>query len=95
MLVSFRREHDHVRQLDDGGDYNNAVLRSIHEEATSAQVLDRGLSDEIAQARHRLDTASADARSGFGVLAVAIPLLIVLAGVFVLVGLQRRITEYR
>ena len=36
-----------------------------------------------------------DARIGFGVLVIAIPLFAILAGLLVLLGLERRIGEYR
>ena len=46
--------------------------------------------------RRRDSTAAAhDARNGFGVLAIAIPLFAILAGLLVLLGLERRIGEYR
>ena len=40
-------------------------------------------------------SAAADARFGFGVLVIAIPLFAILAGLLVLLGLERRIGEYR
>ena len=57
--------------------------------------LDAGLTRQITQARQRLDAAAGHARGGFDALAIAIPLLIVLAGVLVLIGLERRIAEYQ
>ena len=44
--------------------------------------------------KQRLDDHASAARSGFTALAIAIPVLLVLAALLVLVGLQRRITEY-
>jgi hypothetical protein len=94
-FATFLQEHQRVRSLDTQGQYDQAVANSIGAEARAAQTLDSGLSDEIDRARARLDAAAADGRAGFDPLAIGIPLLIVLAGVLVLIGLQRRIGEYR
>ena len=53
------------------------------------------LQHDIARSQVRLASAAQDARNGFGVLEVAIPLFAVLAGLLVLLGLERRIGEYR
>ena len=50
---------------------------------------------EIDRATATLEADADDARGGFGMLTLAIPLLFVLAGALVLLGLQRRISEYR
>ena len=46
-------------------------------------------------AQARLLGAATDARQGYGVLEIAIPVLAILAGLLVLLGLERRIAEYR
>ena len=51
--------------------------------------------DEHQRAQVRLLGAASDARSGYGVLEIAIPVLAILAGLLVLLGLERRIGEYR
>jgi hypothetical protein len=94
QFAVFRAEHEQVRELDAEGRYDAAVARSIEQEAEAARALDAGLRGEIARARRQLDDASADARRGFGVLGIAIPVLVVLTGVLVFLGLQRRIAEY-
>ena len=55
----------------------------------------RGQPGHHARAKDRLNAAAHDARNGFGVLAIAIPLFAILAGLLVLLGLERRIGEYR
>ncbi len=92
--------HTDVRARDDGGDYDGALALAVGEgaddgrEAQVVQKLDADLEAVIADARGRLDARAADARSGFDVLEAAILLLAVVAGVFVIAGLQRRIGEY-
>ena len=95
QFVAFGAEHEQVRALDTQGQYDAAVARSIDKEAAAARALDDSLGSEIARAQQQLDSAAADARGGFDALDIAIPLMLVLAGALVLVGLQRRITEYR
>jgi hypothetical protein len=57
--------------------------------------LQQMLQDDIARAQVRLASAASDARVGFGVLLIGILLIAVLAGLLVLLGLERRIGEYR
>jgi hypothetical protein len=87
--------HDQIRGDDDAGNYPDAVNLAITTGATNAQKLDSQLQTQITDARARLDRDVTDARSGFGTLTVAIFVLLLLAAVLVLVGLQQRISEYR
>ena len=84
-----------MRTLDDDGEYQNAVDRSTLEQANAVQALDRGYRAAIADARERLDSHASEARNGFTLLTVGIPLLLVAAAALVLVGLRQRIGEYR
>lgn len=92
--------HKDVTTLDDGGDYEGAIALAVGQgadvgrEAQVVQKFDADLRAVIASARQRLDARATDARAGFDVLEVAILLLAIMAGVFVVVGLQRRIGEY-
>jgi hypothetical protein len=95
QFAAFRDEHDLVRDLDADADYESAVQRLLTTEAAASRALQTGLTRQITQARQRLDTAAGHARGGFDALAIAIPLLIVLAGVLVLIGVERRIAEYQ
>jgi hypothetical protein len=64
-------------------------------ELATVDGMDAALNENIMRAQDRLDSAAHDARTGFGVLRIAIPLFAILAGLFVLLGLERRIGEYR
>ncbi len=66
-----------------------------HQELDAIDRLDRELQSDITRSQARLLGAAADARQGYGVLEIAIPVLAVLAGLLVLLGLERRIAEYR
>ena len=95
-FVTLRQVHRAIRTADDvDAEYRVAVDKATGPEASVIRRLDRGLSKQIATAERRLDNHATAARGGFGALAVGIPLLLVLAGLLALIGLQRRITEYR
>ena len=87
--------HDAVPQLDDAASYNRAVELLVTDEADAADRLDEALRNEIAAARERLDDNAADAHRRFRGLAAAVAAAAVLAAVLAVVGLQRRIREYR
>jgi hypothetical protein len=60
-----------------------------------SQGLSHRLSDEIGTAQARFTRSATDAASALDGLALAIPLIAVLAAVLALLGLRRRINEYR
>ena len=84
-----------VRNRDDSGDYAGAVKKALGEQADAAAKFDNATEQAIQQAQARFDTAASDARVGFGLLAVALTAGLLLAAVLAIVGLQRRIGEYR
>jgi hypothetical protein len=84
-----------VVQLDDDARYKDAVDLALGGQAHASARLDASIRAESAHAQARFDAAAHDARSGFAVLAVALTLGLLLAGVLVLVGLQPRIREYQ
>jgi hypothetical protein len=95
-FVTLQRMHRTIRNTDDKkAEYGTAVTQATGAEAQLVTRLDDEYAGQIAAAEQRLDDHAADARSGFDVLAVGIPLLLVLAALLALIGLQRRITEYR
>jgi hypothetical protein len=57
--------------------------------------LSHDLAEQTAAAQERFTQAAADATSALGGLGVAIPLITTLAALLALVGLRRRINEYR
>jgi hypothetical protein len=87
--------HDAVPELDDAASYNRAVELVVTDEADAADRLDEALRTEIAAARERLDGNAADAHRRFRGLAAVVAAAAVLAAVLAVVGLQRRIREYR
>ncbi len=86
--------HVAVRAADDKGEYEQA-LQLNEDKAPAGAAFDRGLGIEIARARVELDRRASDASSGLDVLLIVLPVLTVGAVLLVLVGLQRRIGEYR
>ena len=94
-LTTLGSTHAIVRGDDNAGNYTAAVTEATGAEADIVTKIDDDVALEIASAQQRLDRSAADARSGFGTLAVGIPVLIILSGLLAFVGLQRRIGEYR
>jgi hypothetical protein len=65
------------------------------QELRTVRQMQQMLEADIGRAQVRLASAARDARVGFGALLIGIPLIAVLAGLLVLLGLERRIGEYR
>jgi hypothetical protein len=93
--TSFVTALNAVQDRLDGGSYDDAVALAVGDQAEATRLLDLHLQTEIDAAQARFTVASADARGGFTILGVALTATMALAGVLVLVGLQRRIGEYR
>jgi hypothetical protein len=97
-FVDLRGLHRRVRGLDDRGLYTRAVAlatgRDAGREASLFGQFDAAIQRDLARAERVLYSEAADARSGFGALAFAIPVLLLLSGGLVFGGLQRRIAEY-
>ncbi len=87
--------HDAVPELDDAASYHRAVQLVVADEADAADQLDKALTSEIEAARARLVANAADAHGRFRGLAAVVGLSAMLAAVLAVVGLQRRIREYR
>jgi hypothetical protein len=71
------------------------ALGGQRQELRAVDRLDRALQADITRAQVRLLDAAADARTGYGALELAIPVFAIVAGLLVLLGLERRIAEYR
>lgn len=65
------------------------------QELAAVDRLERALQGSIVTSQERLLAATHDARRGYGVLEVAIPVFAIVAALLVLLGLERRIGEYR
>jgi hypothetical protein len=87
--------HADIRRDDDGGNYQQAVVLATGDEASLLARMDSTIDGEITHAQSRLDGRAANARNGFGALALAIPVLLLAAAFLVVIGLQQRIKEYR
>jgi hypothetical protein len=94
-FTDFRATDARVRAADESGSYQDAVALSTGDQVTKVRNLDDAYRSEIGAARARLEQHATDARSGFDVLAIGIPLLLLAAAGLVLLGLERRIAEYR
>jgi len=93
--AAFWAQADQVTKLDDGGNYGAAVALALGDQADAARALDDSVAAESESAQVRFNDAAGDAQRGFGVLAIALTLGLLLAAVLVLIGLQPRIEEYR
>ncbi len=80
--------------LEDGGQLTDAIKLAPQASAISEE-LSHNLAQQIDAAQVRFKQAAADATSALDGLAFAIPLITVLAAVLALIGLRRRINEYR
>ena len=76
-------------------DLQKRKLGGTSQELHAVDRLDRALQTDITRAQVRLLGAADDARIGYGALELAIPVLAIIAGLLVLLGLERRIAEYR
>jgi hypothetical protein len=93
LFSKLMRLHNRVDTLDDS-DYRGAVALATGTQAAMFDRFDDAIRADMSRAEHVLSADAADARAGYAALAIAIPVLIVLAGALVVRGLQRRIAEY-
>jgi hypothetical protein len=93
-----RAEHARVAGLESAGNFGDAVRLAVGAHAREAALgdrLNRRFGELLASAQRRFDDAAGSARSALRALIVAIALLLVLAAVLGLLGLQTRLNEYR
>jgi hypothetical protein len=88
--------HQRIRELDDGGKYEDAVKLAVSDETTKAfDGLTAVLDEAMADRRAAFDAEVRSAGRGLGLLTVLGPLLALAAGVFAANGLRARLEEYR
>jgi hypothetical protein len=89
--------HEQVRGLfgRDSYEYQAAVDVAVTDLASAARDVDAALATEISAARARLDDGADDAREGLRALPVVLLAGIVVAIAATVIGLQRRLREYR
>lgn len=83
-----------VQNLEAGGGLESAIAQSP-KVASMAHELSGRLTGQIAAAQSRFTRSAGEAASALDGLALAIPLITVLAAVLALLGLRQRINEYR
>lgn len=93
-LASFDAAARRVQGLEGRGALETAIAQSPKVAAISAE-LSADLTRRIAAAQARFAQSARDAASALDGLALAIPLISVLAAVLALLGLRQRINEYR
>jgi hypothetical protein len=94
----YRAAHRQVATLQADGRFGAAILRAVGPRAKEPALVDRvnrGFNTAIAAAQARFERAAGDATSALRGLGLGIPLLIVATAALAIIGLQRRIDEYR
>jgi hypothetical protein len=97
-FANYRAVHRHIVGYENSYNFPQATLLAVGPNAREAVLfgrLDGGLKAQLAAAKGRFQRSANDATSALDGLAVAIPLLVVLAALLALFGLQQRIDEYR
>jgi hypothetical protein len=97
-LGAIRDEHARVARLETAGQFGPAIRLAVgtgSREAALGDALNRRFGALIGEAQGRFEAAAQDARSALSGLAIAIPLLLVVAAGLALFGLQQRLDEYR
>jgi hypothetical protein len=87
--------HEEVRALERQARYVDAVDLAVGAEAAAAATLDDAYEASIASAHGRLESAAADARHALRGLTTTMAVVAALAGLVAVLGLDRRIREYR
>ena len=92
--AAYRTKAGVLTGLEDGGQLTDAIRLAPQASAISEE-LSHNLAQQIDAAQARFEREAADATSALGGLRFAIPLITALAAVLALIGLRRRINEYR
>jgi hypothetical protein len=95
---SIRASHARLARLESTLRFEDAVQFAVglrSREAALADRLNRRFAELIAAAQQRFEDAAGDARSALRGVSVGIPLLLGVAASLALLGLQRRVSEYR
>lgn len=97
-FAAYRAEVGRITALEQSGQTGAAIALAVSSTASPGSPNDRviaNLSGQINAAQRRFADASGDATSSLAGLAVALPLVTVAAAVLALLGLRRRMGEYR
>lgn len=103
---TWRERHDQERASDNGGDYTTAVARVIGGKDSQGRTVtqttgqsfdqvDAGLKAAVKQEQHEFGTAAGDGRDALALLPFGAGLLAVLGAAGAVLGIGRRLSEYR
>ncbi|MFD0330543.1 hypothetical protein ACFQZC_25925 [Streptacidiphilus monticola] len=100
--TAWQKQHDAAKSLNDGGAYDRAVAATI---GTASQdqgtisatfnALDKSLSDAVQHEQAQFAQHAADAHDATSGLAVGAAVLAALAALAAVLGINRRVAEYR
>ncbi|WP_373299776.1 hypothetical protein [Streptomyces albospinus] len=94
----WQARHAEAREADDRGDYGQALAKVIGPDASTGASFDRvdaGLQQALVHEQDRFRSAADGGRGAFGGLAVGAGVLAVLAAAGAVLGIGRRLSEYR
>ncbi|WP_043264371.1 hypothetical protein [Streptomyces sp. CT34] len=94
----WQARHAAAREADDKGDYGRALAKVIGSDASTGASFDRvdaGLQQALVHEQDRFRSAADGGRGAFGGLAVGAGVLAVLAAAGAVLGIGRRLSEYR
>ncbi|TXS57676.1 hypothetical protein EAO77_02545 [Streptomyces sp. t39] len=97
-VAAWRTRHTDVTKADQGGDYDGAVARVIGGEGStneSFDSLDTALTEALEHEQREFTASAKAAGSAFTGLAAGAALLAVLGAVTAVLGINRRLSEYR
>ncbi|MGW8995064.1 hypothetical protein ACWGRF_34725 [Streptomyces zhihengii] len=97
-VATWRTRHADVTKADQGGDYDGAVTRVIGGEGStneSFDALDTALAEALDHEQREFTASARSAGSAFTGLAAGAALLAVLGAVAAVLGINRRLSEYR
>ncbi|MEV7089643.1 hypothetical protein AB0O07_27775 [Streptomyces sp. NPDC093085] len=97
-VSQWRERHASVREADQAGDYGAAVERAIGAKGStgdSFDQVDRALSGALAQEQKEFDAAASAGRNALTGLAAGAAVLALVAAAGAILGIGRRLSEYR
>lgn len=97
-VSTWQDRHRKARTTDDRGDYDSALQQVIGPEDSTGESFERvddALERALAHEQDEFDTAAQDGRGALGGLPFGAAALAVLGAVAVIVGVNRRLSEYR
>ncbi|MFE3519377.1 hypothetical protein [Streptomyces sp. NPDC059166] len=97
-VAEWQERHRKARTTDDRGEYENALKQIIGPKDTtgeSFEQVDDALEQALAHEQGEFDVAAADGRGALGGLAAGAAVLAALGALAVIVGVNRRLSEYR